>query len=305
MPTLKKSGSGSGVGLAGGLRSVLWGEPITIKEESHSGPIKDYDIPLSLYEDDVFQYLICQEQKSRVSPNYFIHQTDLTERMRKIMVDWLIKVHLTFNLMPESLYLAVQLMDRYLTSKVIHRSSYQLVGMACLLISAKMEDVAPPQIEDFLVLTENGFSRDEIVKTEFDILVTLEFECSVPTPYHFMRIYLGDLYNTDDSFEYLCNYLIESSLMEISLHNYAPSLISAGALYLARKMYLDEPAWNLKLEEITTYNEEFSKECAVNICIFLRKLIRSTTLKGLIKKYSLDEFKEVSLIPLPSDLYHH
>ena len=57
-------------------------------------------------------------------------QTDITERFRSILVDWLVEVHLKFRLNPETLYLTVSIVDRFLEKKIITRNNLQLVGIA-------------------------------------------------------------------------------------------------------------------------------------------------------------------------------
>ena len=46
--------------------------------------------------------------------NYMKQQVDINEKMRGILVDWIVEVHLRFKLLPETLYLTVNLIDRYL-----------------------------------------------------------------------------------------------------------------------------------------------------------------------------------------------
>jgi hypothetical protein len=49
-------------------------------------------------------------------------QNDINEKMRAILVDWLIEVHYKFKLLPETLFLTINLIDRYLDKEVIHRT---------------------------------------------------------------------------------------------------------------------------------------------------------------------------------------
>jgi G2/mitotic-specific cyclin-B, other len=55
-----------------------------------------------------------QGNNNQVNHTYMQRQDDINEKMRSILVDWLIEVHLKFKLVPESLYLTVNLIDRYL-----------------------------------------------------------------------------------------------------------------------------------------------------------------------------------------------
>jgi hypothetical protein len=66
-------------------------------------------------------------------------QPHINERMRSILVDFLIEVHLNFKLVPETLYLTINLIDRYLQLKEVPRPKLQLVGVTSLLIASKYE----------------------------------------------------------------------------------------------------------------------------------------------------------------------
>jgi len=51
------------------------------------------------------------------------HQEDINEKMRAILIDWIIEVHLKFKLLPETLFITVNLIDRYLSIEKIKRNN--------------------------------------------------------------------------------------------------------------------------------------------------------------------------------------
>ncbi|MDR3739595.1 MAG: hypothetical protein P4L40_11315 [Terracidiphilus sp.] len=73
-------------------------------------------------------------------------QTDINEKFRAILVDWLVEVHLKFKLSPETLYLAVSIMDRFLEKKIISRTTLQLVGITSILLASKYEEIYAPAV---------------------------------------------------------------------------------------------------------------------------------------------------------------
>jgi cyclin B len=96
--------------------------------------------------------------------------------MRAILVDWLIDVHLKFKLLNETLFLTVNILDRYLSIATnLSRSKLQLVGVASMLISTKYEEIYPPTVKDYVYITDNAYSKEEILKMESHILITLDF----------------------------------------------------------------------------------------------------------------------------------
>lgn len=86
-------------------------------------------------------------------------QSDINERMRAILIDWLVDVHLKFKLLPETLYLTINMIDRYLAKEVITRRKLQLVGIAAMLISSKYEEIYPPEIKDFTYITDRAYTK--------------------------------------------------------------------------------------------------------------------------------------------------
>ena len=95
--------------------------------------------------------------------------------MRAILVDWLVDVHAKFKLLTETLFLTVNIIDRYLSLKQITRARLQLVGVASLLITTKYEEIYPPNLNDFVYITDNAYTKEEILEMESDILCVLDF----------------------------------------------------------------------------------------------------------------------------------
>lgn len=110
--------------------------------------------------------------------------------MRSILIDWLVDVHLKFKLLPETLFLSVSLIDRYLERKSSTKSKLQLVGVTCMMIACKYEEIYAPEVRDFVYITDKAYSKDEILTMEKDILNVLEFDVNVPTSWRFLERYI-------------------------------------------------------------------------------------------------------------------
>ncbi len=102
--------------------------------------------------------LLRAEKDSIPHENYMSHQEDINEKMRAILVDWIIEVHLKFKLLPETLFITINLIDRYLSKTSICRNNLQLVGVTCMFIASKYEDIYPPPVIDFVYITDNAYS---------------------------------------------------------------------------------------------------------------------------------------------------
>ena len=171
--------------------------------------------------------------------------------MRGILVDWIIEVHLRFKLLPETLFLTINLIDRYLDKTQIMRTRLQLVAVSALLIASKYEDVYPPELRDFVFISDNAYSKEEILEMERSILITLEFSISTTSPYRLLQRFCKIAKSNEVPF-YLAQYLIELTLLEWRMLVYSPSEVAAAALFLAcRILYRSYRNWTPELVKHT------------------------------------------------------
>lgn len=95
--------------------------------------------------------------------------------MRAILIDWILNVHLKFKLLPETLYITINLIDRFLSIQNIEKDRVQLLGISALLIASKYEEIYPPTVKDFVYISKNSFTTSQILDMETQILFLLEF----------------------------------------------------------------------------------------------------------------------------------
>ncbi|KAL1093786.1 hypothetical protein V6Z11_D06G053600 [Gossypium hirsutum] len=128
------------------------------------------------------------EAKKRLSTDFMdMVQKDIDANMRAILIDWLVEVTEEYRLVPETLFLTVNYIDRYLSGNSINRQQLQLLGVACMMIASKYEEVSAPQVEEFCYVTDNTYCKDEILQMESSVLNYLKFEMTVPTTKFFLR----------------------------------------------------------------------------------------------------------------------
>lgn len=156
--------------------------------------------------------------------------------MRQTLVDWLLQVHMRYHMLPETLWIAVNIVDRFLTKRVVSLIKLQLVGVTAMFIAAKYEEVLAPSVEEFVYMTDKGYSREEILKGERIVLQTLEFRVSpYCSPYSWVRrISKADDY--DIQTRTLSKFLMEVTLLDHRFLRARPSLIAAVGMYCARRM---------------------------------------------------------------------
>ncbi|CAH9076843.1 unnamed protein product [Cuscuta europaea] len=116
----------------------------------------------TLYAADIYANLHANELDRRPSVDYMEKlQRDITEGMRGILIDWLVEVSEEYKLVPDTLYLTVNLIDRFLSENYIEKRKLQLLGVTCMLIASKYEEICAPRVEEFCCITDNTYSREE------------------------------------------------------------------------------------------------------------------------------------------------
>jgi hypothetical protein len=239
------------------------------------------------YIEEIFDDLLLNE-KNFIIGSYMHKQTDINEKMRSILIDWLVGVHIDFRLVQETLYVAVYIIDKYLESNDIHRNKLQLVGITALFIASKYEEIYPPDIYKFVNITDNAYSKVEILQMESDILRTLCFNVTVPTSLRFLE-YLIQLSNIklEDDIIYYCKYILELLLVEYKMLKYYPSLLASSTLFIVLK--IKKYTKKIDVGRLSGYTEERLKECAKDIVVLLDN-VDISELKTIKNKYSSSKF---------------
>ncbi|CAL9770847.1 unnamed protein product [Musa acuminata subsp. burmannicoides] len=261
------------------------------------------------YASDIYQYLNSMEAdaKRRPSPNYMeTVQSDVTANMRAILVDWLVEVAEEYKLVSDTLFLTVSYIERFLSFNAINRHRLQLLGVSSMLIASKYEEISPPNAEDFCYITDNTYTKQEVVKMESDILKFLKFEMGNPTIKTFVRRFTQvgqeDGKYPNLQLEYLGSYLAELSLLDYGCVKFLPSVVAAAAVFVAR-FTIDPKShpWNKKLEECTGYKVSDLKYC---ICAILDLQLskKAASLVAIRDKYKQHRFECVSSLVPPSEI---
>ncbi|OAA63970.1 G2/mitotic-specific cyclin-B [Cordyceps fumosorosea ARSEF 2679] len=254
---------------------------------------EDRDDPLMVaeYATEIFEYLRELEGKSIPNSRYMQHQDELEWSTRGILVDWLIEVHTRFHLLPETLFLAVNIVDRFLSKKVIQLDNFQLVGITAMFIASKYEEVLSPYIGNFKKITNDGFTEEEILSAERFVLSTLDYDLSYPNPMNFLRR-VSKADNYDIQSRTIGKYLTEISLLDHRFMSFPPSQVAAAAMYMSRLM-LDRGEWDEMLAHYAGYTEE---ELEPVVQLMVDYLARPVVHEAFFKKYANKKFLKASII---------
>ncbi|KAG5613016.1 hypothetical protein H5410_024297 [Solanum commersonii] len=256
----------------------------TVDEKEVSATDDDVDDPqmCTTYVSDIYDYLRKMEidEKRRPLPDYLEKvQKDVSATMRGYwLIGW---------------------------------QKLQLLGVSSMLIAAKYEEISPPHVEDFCYITDNTYTKEEVVKMEADVLNSLQFEMGNPTVKTFLRRFTGiaqEEYKTPNlQLEFLGYYLSELSIMDYSCVKFLPSLVAASVIFLSRfTLQPNAHPWSAALQRYSGYKASDLKECVL-ILHDLQLSRRGGSLVAVRDKYKQHKFKCVStltsLVEIPASFF--
>lgn len=214
------------------------------------------------YADEIYSYWRELELKLQPDAAYMARQPELSWDMRSTLVNWMVQVHGRFKLLPETLFLSVNMLDRFLSCRPVILSKFQLVGISALFIACKFEEIYFPSINDFVYACDNIYTVDEIRRAERYMLGGLHWELGSPGPLNFLRR-LTRADNFDARIRVLSKYLLETTLIDNRFVGVRTSGLVAAAVWLARKMIHWEEVKKRRESGTSTNSQDPSRDSGV------------------------------------------
>ena len=263
-------------------------------------PNIDYLFNLEYFE-EMYANLLYDEKnlKLEINPNYMESlKPEINEKMREILVDWLIEVHHRLHFKRKTLFQTIYIIDLYLSYKTIGRREFQLLGVASLLISSKLNEIYWPKAKVYVDFTDNAYTLQELLDMEINIMKLLNFDILIPTPEEFYGI-ISKTYEFTREQHFLGEYLLDSSLIDYQMLKFKPSIIGISCAYIVMKFFLINGYKSLyssifTLKQSKDNLEKTIKQSAKELCKFNKELSSQKFLKSIISKYSLQEFGNVA-----------
>lgn len=282
------------------MSTLLQKRSAQMEEDLPDIDVADKENPLAVteYVNSIYSYYYKVEPNTTVGPTYMTNQPDINDKMRAILVDWLVEVHLKFKLMPETLFLTVNLIDRFLAAAPVTRKNLQLVGVTAMLIASKYEEIWAPEVRDFVYISDKAYTREQILAMEKSMLNTLGFHLTVPTPFQFMSRLLKAA-GADKQMAAFAQFNLELAMPEYSMLKYKGSMLAAAAIYnsiRALRPVSPQGYWTLALARHSRYTEPELLSCA-NALARLHRKAGTASLTAVHKKYSNAKFHEVAKMP--------
>lgn len=202
--------------------------------------LDENDVPenVACYAKEIYDNLHLQSKNYLPAHGYMEKQSDINDRMRAILNDWLVDVHSKFKLVDETLFLTINLIDRYLEKEQVSRQKLQLVGVTCCFIASKYEEIYPPDLRDFVHVTDKAYTKQEILQMEGKILTALSFNITISSQLLYLHRYaklMGVPYNSKRY--HLARYLMELALIEYNMLRFDNRNIAASALITTGQIF--------------------------------------------------------------------
>ncbi|KAG4293999.1 hypothetical protein FPRO06_00584 [Fusarium proliferatum] len=187
------------------------------------------------YLEDIMQHMRQMEDETLPDASLIDMQREIQWFMRPYLIDFLIEAHAAFGLLPETLFLTVNLLDRYCSKRVVYKQHYQLVGCAALLIAAKYGDKKDrvPQIHELNNMCCGLYDAGMFTQMEMHVLNTLDWIIGHPTVDFFSQLMIAEE-GDDQEVAHMAAYLCEIALYHRDFVSTKPSVMARSSLALAR-----------------------------------------------------------------------
>ena len=235
------------------------------------------------YLDEIYINLLLDEKKfeKKINPEYLSFQNSINDKMRAILIDWIIEIHSHYNFVKKTLHQCVFIIDAFLSNNILDKSKLQLLGVSSLLISCKENEIIYPSLKKFIQLTDNAYTIEELTKMERKIIQALNFDILSPTAEEFFEIN-ADYFKLSEKQKIFGEFFLECSLIDYNMLKYKQSTIAITCGYITMKYFnlkgikliLDNANFGIKRKEIIN--------CSKELCLLVKNLNKSSL--GVVKK---------------------
>ena len=250
------------------------------------------------YRKDIFLTFL-REEKNNI-PDYTLIKNIIAPETRLKYILFLIQVCDKITNKEEIHYLSINIFDRvlikyYQMNKIINEKILQLICFTALFIAYKYETGFYFLIDDLINHTEDSLvTKEQVLKFEYEINSLLDFEYLVVYPSDFLKHYELIDSISNKKIYYFCLYLIDFIISDINLMSYKKSLITASCYYIAKANLINVNNWSNVFQFVTGYRKDEVKDLAIKIIKEMKDSKNSVIFKCLKKKYSREEYYNVS-----------
>ena len=272
------------------VKNIIKEEKIEIKDYFHA-LIDDYG-------DDIFKYLRKNEKVNACdysNKDLFKLQDKkyFNENNRSIILQWLIKNNMKWKLKDDTIFMAMNIMDRFISKFKSKNLEFQLIAISSYFIASKYEDIYPPYLDELSQICNYIYSNDDIIKKEYEILVGLNFDILYNSSYKYLT-FLHSIADKDNlKLLYLAQFILELSLENIDILEHSQSQRALAALLIAKKILQIKKSWN-NLRLYYNYDDNVIKKVQKKMIVLLNKVMKSKSKNAIYEKFESSKYKSVS-----------
>lgn len=242
------------------------------------------------YKQDVLDFMVSIEKEQPQE-----NQKNVSEKMRQILIDWMIDVHESFSLKEQTLHLALSYLGEFSALKEINKEEYQLAGIACLWIASKYEEIYPPRTRNYVEVTADTYTIKDLKNMEGSIIEALEFNLNRTTALQLLEAIAEECEVLSEKNLSFCKYVIETALFEGITKRYSPSVIVSSTISLCEKVLKCKIEPKLQMTQKPNHYDVI--DCFKELCLALQSS-NKYDLSAVKRKYGRSKFHNVSKIRL-------
>ena len=246
------------------------------------------------YLNEVYENLLLEENNfyQKINSDYMSFQNSINDKMRAILVDWLIDVHFRLDMKKKTLFNCIYIIDAYLSKNLILKKDFQLLGVAALLIACKESEIIYPPLQTFIAFSDYSFTVKDLIDMEGKIIKELEFNILAPTAEEFFGIN-AEYFELTDEQRFFGEYFLDISLIDYHSLKYKQSTIAVACGYITMKFFKLN-AVHLILDNLSEdVTQKEVKNCARDLCFFMRN-ISNSSLVSTKNKYLSEKYLKVA-----------
>lgn len=252
------------------------------------------------YSDELYLNYLIEEDSQVYRPlfGYMNSQEYINPKLRSILIDWIIGVHNKMNFNYETLYQTVFIIDSFLSQSICNKETFQLLGTTAFFIACKSNEIYCPNAEEFVKMTDNAYTKSDLLQMEEAILKVLDFNILSPSGYNFFSI-IAENFGFNEVQKTLGGYFLDAALLDYEMCKFPPSAMGAGVAYIVMKFTGMKYYKELYKNEIIalTSPQKIIKEVARHIVFSVKRMNNPKfDLNAVKEKYLLEKYHKVALL---------
>lgn len=243
---------------------------------------------------DIVQYITQNESVNVINyskENIFKLQNSdyFNANKRKNILEYLFYYNYRWKLNNDSMFLTVNIMDRYINKVKINKNEYELIGLASFLIASKYEDIYSPDVNAISIIFSFKYNPQQILEKEKQILISLDFSLLYNSSHKYLNLiyHISEIYN--ENVFYFSELLLELSLTDLNLLKYSQKNRALAAILFSKKVF-GIKSGNYVIQFIFSYDENEMKIIHKEYYLLLKNVVLCENRNLIVEKFRSSKY---------------